>query len=375
MPTLIEDLGRIEKELMAIHKKVNKPKIDAALDRVKQAAEDAHKAFSGSWLGYHSRVYYEGLKPVPPGAHFSVEWGMMPLHSIQDTRGDWHEYDGDQILEILKKQAGSPSMEEISKDAAKAVEESKDYREELLSILDACLARSQDTYLEKMKKQAEASRFRSVEECVEKYRPKGQFMSRDSVAMGQGFITPAHIIAISQVDAIKSALNVPYAVAQTAKRVASHLSKKDQAKGFSTEQGTKVFIGHGGSPAWRELKDFIQDRLGLEADEFNRKPIAGITNIARLSEMLGDAAIAFLVMTAEDEMKEGKVHARMNVIHEAGLFQGRLGFMRAIVLLEEGCEEFSNIQGLGQIRFPAKRIKAAFEDVRAVLEREGLLEA
>lgn len=61
--------------------------------------------------------------------------------------------------------------------------------------------------------------------------------------------------------------------------------------------------------------------------------------------------------------------ARQNVIHEAGLFQGRLGFMRAIVLLEEGCEEFSNIHGLGQIRFPAP----AFEEVRQVLEREGFL--
>jgi predicted nucleotide-binding protein len=42
----------------------------------------------------------------------------------------------------------------------------------------------------------------------------------------------------------------------------------------------------------------------------------------------------------------------MNVVHEAGLFQGRLGFERAIILLEEGCKSFSNIEGLGQIRFP-----------------------
>ena len=79
-------------------------------------------------------------------------------------------------------------------------------------------------------------------------------------------------------------------------------------------------------------------------------------------------------MTAEDEQSGGRLHARMNVIHEAGLFQGRLGFERAIVLLEEGCEEFSNIQGLGQIRFPKGNIRAIFEDVRQVLEREGLLE-
>jgi predicted nucleotide-binding protein len=78
-------------------------------------------------------------------------------------------------------------------------------------------------------------------------------------------------------------------------------------------------------------------------------------------------------MTGEDEQADGKMHARMNVIHEAGLFQGRLGFSRAIVVLEEGCEEFSNIEGLGQIRFPKGNIKAAFEEIRRVLEREGII--
>jgi predicted nucleotide-binding protein len=89
--------------------------------------------------------------------------------------------------------------------------------------------------------------------------------------------------------------------------------------------------------------------------------------------MLDASAIAFLVMTAEDEMADGTLQARMNVIHEAGLFQGRLGFSRAIVMLEEGCTEFSNVAGLGQIRFPRGNIAAAFEDVRRVLEREGLI--
>lgn len=136
----------------------------------------------------------------------------------------------------------------------------------------------------------------------------------------------------------------------------------------------KVFIGHGGASVWKDLKDFIQDRLKLPWDEFNRVPVAGVTNIARLSEMLDASAIAFLVMTGEDEQADGKLQARMNVVHEAGLFQGRLGFTRAIVLIEDGCEEFSNIQGLGQIRFPKSNIKAAFEEIRQVLEREGVLE-
>lgn len=64
---------------------------------------------------------------------------------------------------------------------------------------------------------------------------------------------------------------------------------------------------------------------------------------------------------------------RKNVVHEVGLFQGRLGPRKAIILLEDGCAEFSNIVGLSQIRFPRGHISAVFEDIRRVLEREGVI--
>ena len=137
--------------------------------------------------------------------------------------------------------------------------------------------------------------------------------------------------------------------------------------------GKRVFIGHGRSPLWRVLKDFIADRLGLPWDEFNRETTAGYPTTDRLKTMISQAAFAFLIMTAEEDHADATVHARPNVIHEVGLFQGSLGFSRAIVMLEEGCSEFSNIVGLSQIRFPHGDISARFEEVRRVLEREGLV--
>ena len=100
--------------------------------------------------------------------------------------------------------------------------------------------------------------------------------------------------------------------------------------------------------------------LKLDYEEFNRFSAAGKTTQQRL-------------FTAEDSHKDKTQHARENVIHEAGLFQSRLGWEKAIILLEDGCEEFSNIVGLTQVRFAKGKIEKKFKEVRRVLAREGLI--
>ena len=145
-------------------------------------------------------------------------------------------------------------------------------------------------------------------------------------------------------------------------------------RNITPNKQTKVFIGHGRSPIWRELKDFIAEDLELPYDEFNRISPAGKATSDRLKEMLEESCMAFLIMTGEDEQADGSLHARDNVIHELGLFQGKLGFEKAIILLEKGCEDFSNIHGITYIEFPKGNIRAAFEDIRQVLKRESMLE-
>ena len=87
--------------------------------------------------------------------------------------------------------------------------------------------------------------------------------------------------------------------------------------------------------------------------------------------MLNSACFAFLIMTGEDE-RNGELHARENVIHEIGLFQGKLGFRRAIILLEN-CENFSNIHGLTCIPFPKNGISTKYEEIRRTLQREKII--
>lgn len=352
------------------------PAVAGPLESMEKAANEIHRSFSGSWIGYHSRVYYAGFTPPPPGHHFSKEWGLGGDEWLgHGSHGDWQEFSTDKIRAEVLEQANHPDLSaarEAEKAAAVAFNSAK---LEILSILTGEVDQQKDQFLEKLIDDLAEIAPMSKREVVEHWGPKGQWMTRDAIAAGQGLVAPAHIELLAEVTSLRQTFSACRSAAEIASKAASHLERKSKRKRATDRVGTNVFIGHGGSGAWRELKDFVQDRLRLPWDEFNRVPVAGVTNIARLSEMLDSAAVAFLVMTAEDEMADGAVQARMNVVHEAGLFQGRLGFTKAIVMLEDGCEEFSNIQGLGQIRFPARNISASFEDVRKVLEREGLIES
>lgn len=131
-----------------------------------------------------------------------------------------------------------------------------------------------------------------------------------------------------------------------------------------------IFIGHGGSSLWRDLKDHLQDKHGYEVAAYEIGSRAGHTIRDILEEMMEKSSVAFLVLTGEDETADNKLLARQNVVHETGLFQGKLGFSRAIVLKEDGTEEFSNLAGIQQIRFSKGNIKETFGEVLAVLRRE-----
>ena len=348
---------------------------EEALSRLDTVTAEAGRAFSGSWMGYHAFVYYADLKPPPPGAHFSQEWGLMDTSfSSLGSPGDWQELDPEELTRYLQAQAGDPDLSAVLAAAESARALFSKAKSDIHSIL---LLENSDTdaFLARLLTDLDKLQPLTAAEIASIWMPKGQIMTRDTITLGQGKRVPPHEAIRAEVAAIRQAFNICDEAGKLSRKAASHLERKAKRIVRDARIGTNVFIGHGRSPAWRELKDFVDNRLHLPWDEFNRVPVAGVTNQARLAEMLDAAAVALVIMTAEDESAEGQMQARMNVIHEVGLFQGRLGFTKAIVLVEEGCQEFSNIQGLGQIRFPAGNISACFEEVRRVLEREGVIQA
>lgn len=134
--------------------------------------------------------------------------------------------------------------------------------------------------------------------------------------------------------------------------------------------GPCVFVGHGRSKLWARVQLFIQDELKIPVVTYESAPHTGESIVPVLEKLLDQATFAVLVITAEDDVAEGKKRARQNVVHESGLFQGRLGFKKAVMLVQEGIEEFSNVDGLQVIFFAGDKIEHTFYELQRVLKRE-----
>lgn len=346
--------------------------ISDRLKALELSCEELKRSASGSWLGYHAFVYYNGLQAAPPGANFSQEFGLEDLSFTSlGSVGDWRQFDPRTVRDHILQMASVESIEPLEIEGSKARRTFEAVRSEMFSIFEVMPKGTKDTYVGNIFEDLKALKSPSPSEIITAWRPRGQIMTRDMIAMGQGSKAPPHLIVLSEIISIRLAFSACEMASEILQKISSHLRRKGDMSNETTSD--RIFIGHGRSTAWRELKDFLHDRLHVAWNEFNRIPAAGVPTTVRLGELLSDSTFALLVLTAEDETAEGEMQARMNVVHEVGLFQGRLGFSRAIVLLEDGCAEFTNIAGLGQIRFPKGNIAAVFEDVRRVLEREEVI--
>jgi predicted nucleotide-binding protein len=132
----------------------------------------------------------------------------------------------------------------------------------------------------------------------------------------------------------------------------------------------RIFIGHGHNPVWRDLKDHLSEKHAFKVKAYETGARAGHHIVDILKNAQRKTGFAVLVMTAENQDMDNILHARENVIHEIGLFQGKLGTERAIVLLEEGCIPFSNLAGVQYIPFSKGNIKETFGEILATIRRE-----
>lgn len=346
----------------------HRDKFGGLADRAVEVTKHFSDAHSTSWLGYQALFYTTGFQRKTPTDHFDKDWGP------KRGSGNWSLYDSQDVEEKWLQEVGTDNAElnRIEADGREMSVRLKRLKTRGLAAIDALGTDHKMLTSIREEISGKETDF-TASHMIEAIRPR-RAMSRDMRAIQGGFQTPPHLSLQAQVWAASLIAKTGNELAEMFRRArdvmeVSFLAGAD----MSTDKPQKIFIGHGRSPIWRELKDFLTERLKLECVEFNSDPAAGLATKERLEEMLDAAVFAFIILTAEEQQSDGTFRARENVVHEAGLFQGRLGFRKAILLLEEGCSEFSNIVGLTQVRFPKGTIAAGFEDIRRVLERERII--
>lgn len=341
-------------------------------DSLDNSINKVTQSWSNSWIGYQAYVYYAGFTSPQPGDNFSIEWGFQSMFN-SPVSDNWQQYNYEQVLNVIL------GIADISQDEVNSIEKSlalskkifQESKNDFITIIEILYNQNKEQYLEKILDEATNIKIFSQSDFINGMRPT-QAVTRDSEALMQGIKTPPHISFQTYLLSLKSIKLGLENLITCQKKAEIYIKKTFKDNSMDSDQ-KYIFIGHGRSVVWKELKDFLKDRLNLNWDEFNRESTAGVATSERLQEMVDSSKFAFIVMTAEDEHSDGNKHARENIVHEAGLFQGKLGFRKAIILLEEGCAEFSNIFGLGQIRFPKGNLEPKFEEIRRVLEREKII--
>ncbi len=139
------------------------------------------------------------------------------------------------------------------------------------------------------------------------------------------------------------------------------------------QENKAVFIGHGRSKLWARVQIFLESELGIKTFCFESESRTGENIVNILKDFLDNSSFAVLIMTAEDETASGEVRARQNVIHEAGLFQGKLGFDKVVILKQNNTEDFSNIAGLQYIAFSGENIEQCFYELNRTLKKHSLV--
>ena len=117
-----------------------------------------------------------------------------------------------------------------------------------------------------------------------------------------------------------------------------------------SHQNNKVFVVHGHDEALKEKVARLLEKQGLEAIILSEQATKGKTIIEKFEEN-SDVGAAICLFTGDDIGKEKseaveKQRARQNVVYEAGYFMGKLGRERVIMLVDNGIELPSDLQGV-----------------------------
>jgi hypothetical protein len=146
------------------------------------------------------------------------------------SRGDWEEFDPEQVKSVIFSRAHSPDLELARKAAREANAVFEEVKAEVISVIEIELAEESDPFLTRLKGDLEKLEPLTIFDVEQRWAPKGQIITRDMLAMGQGNMVPPHVDVLAELASINHLFGICKAAADIYVRGASHLVRKNSKK-------------------------------------------------------------------------------------------------------------------------------------------------
>jgi sugar/nucleoside kinase (ribokinase family)/predicted nucleotide-binding protein len=157
---------------------------------------------------------------------------------------------------------------------------------------------------------------------------------------------------------------------------------QDLSKGFlqqtetlsdSDRRPARVFLVHEGKRDWQAVRRFIVNECKLQVFELSLANVDENSLAEIMEEQLPRCSFAVCVLSTEASPGGVAENADQDLVHQAGILQGRYGFKRVAILAEESCKTFSNIAGLIHLDFPSGQVETTFFELERMFQRESLI--
>ncbi|ODS32894.1 MAG: hypothetical protein SCARUB_02000 [Candidatus Scalindua rubra] len=146
------------------------------------------ESWSGSWIGFHSNLYYKGYKKPKWNESFDSEWGS--IHGISAT---WEEKSYEDISSFIDDNYKGKNLLNIQDILSQKVDDTKELQSNICTELSLIRDyKNFDKEIEILGK-IENIKWGISQVDIIKFKMPKQCISRDSFAMSQGLKTPPHI--------------------------------------------------------------------------------------------------------------------------------------------------------------------------------------
>jgi len=201
----------------------NLEKYQDHLHGMRERAEKISESWSGSWVGFHARLYYGKFEKPTLSESFDIEWG-----SINGFSDKWQERSFDEVKKKIEEGVVKHHFEYVFKKVKSLVKQAVKIREKLVTELSYVNADDSLTDEKGIIEQIEKIGFgTSADRFVKNLEPM-QSITRDSRAVSEGMKVPPHVKYKAQVMAVQSMISDIERFGSLSSRLVRQLEIKSQ---------------------------------------------------------------------------------------------------------------------------------------------------